>query len=107
MAAVVTASRVCVHYAGAREPVLDGVDFRVVGGEAVAITGVSGSGKSTLLTHLAGLRRPQRGEIEVLGVHVHGASAERSASRAEVDALLADHVSVVFQRARLLPHLSV
>ncbi len=36
-------------------------------GEVVALMGRNGAGKSTLLNHLVGLRRPQRGSVEVLG----------------------------------------
>ena len=34
-----------------------------------AVFGPSGSGKTTLLNCVAGLARPDRGEIEVLGAH--------------------------------------
>jgi energy-coupling factor transport system ATP-binding protein len=41
------------------------VDFNE--GEVVAVMGRNGAGKSTLLHHLVGLRRAQRGSVEVLG----------------------------------------
>jgi predicted ABC-type transport system involved in lysophospholipase L1 biosynthesis ATPase subunit len=43
--------------------VLQGVDFSVTSGESVSIRGESGSGKSTLLNILAGLDRPDAGEL--------------------------------------------
>ena len=43
--------------------VLQGVDFSVASGESVSIRGESGSGKSTLLNILAGLDRPDAGEL--------------------------------------------
>jgi ABC-2 type transport system ATP-binding protein len=47
--------------------VLEDVDLSAAQGEAVAVMGVNGAGKSTLLSCLAGLRRPNRGKISVLG----------------------------------------
>jgi heme exporter protein A len=47
-------------------PVLNGVCAEVRSGEALVVTGYNGSGKSTLLTLIAGLQRPDRGEIRFL-----------------------------------------
>ncbi len=49
-------------------PVLDGVELGLRGGELVAIAGRSGAGKSTLLTILKGLLRPSAGSVAVRGV---------------------------------------
>jgi putative ABC transport system ATP-binding protein len=46
---------------------LDRVSLEVARGEVVAVIGPSGSGKSTLLYLLAGLDRPDAGEIRVAG----------------------------------------
>jgi heme exporter protein A len=46
---------------------LDGVDLRVDAGGRLAVLGPNGSGKSTLLRILAGLLRPNSGEVSVLG----------------------------------------
>lgn len=42
---------------------LDGVSAELRSGEALVVTGPSGSGKSTLTSVLAGLRRPDEGEV--------------------------------------------
>src|SRR4029077_14824713 len=46
---------------------LEGVAATVTRGRALAITGPNGSGKSTLAMLLAGLLRPQRGEVRAFG----------------------------------------
>jgi phospholipid/cholesterol/gamma-HCH transport system ATP-binding protein len=52
--------------------VLDGVDFSIGKGEAVAIIGVSGGGKSVLLKLLIGLITPDAGEIHIDGQNITG-----------------------------------
>jgi oligopeptide transport system ATP-binding protein len=46
---------------------VDGVDLRIERGQALALVGESGSGKSTLARALAGLQKPDRGEIRMDG----------------------------------------
>ncbi len=46
-------------------PVLQGVNFRITHGEAVAIIGANGAGKSTLLLQLNGCLVPQAGTVRI------------------------------------------
>jgi heme ABC exporter ATP-binding subunit CcmA len=56
--------------------VLRGVDLTVRAGEAVVVAGPNGAGKTTLLRLLAGLMRPDSGEVRVLGRPLRGDGAE-------------------------------
>lgn len=52
---------------GVSKTILEGVDLKIEAGECVALTGPAGSGKSTLLYLLAGLDRPNQGEVRIAG----------------------------------------
>jgi putative ABC transport system ATP-binding protein len=56
-----------VRKAFGRTEALRGVSLSVEDGEVLAVTGPSGSGKSTLLLCLAGVLRPEAGEIAYAG----------------------------------------
>ncbi|MCB1015543.1 MAG: ABC transporter ATP-binding protein [Acidimicrobiales bacterium] len=80
-------------------PVLRDVDLTVPPGAIVVLLGPSGCGKTTLLRTVAGLERPDAGEIRVGGAlvaadGVHVAPEQR-------------RVGLVFQDWALFPHLSV
>jgi putative ABC transport system ATP-binding protein len=79
--------------------VLRGADLVVHRGEAVAVTGPSGSGKSTLLHCLAGILRPDEGEVWLDGDRIDGWSEAR------LTALRGLRVGFVFEFGQLLPEL--
>lgn len=55
-------------------PALRGVSVELGRGEILAVTGPSGSGKSTLLLCLAGVLRPDAGEVHFAGRRIDAAS---------------------------------
>jgi ABC-type Fe3+/spermidine/putrescine transport system ATPase subunit len=84
---------------GAHQAV-DGISLDLMSGEAVAVLGPSGCGKTTLLRLIAGLEKPDRGEIWLEGVQ---------ASRANANILAPNErrIGFVFQDLALWPHLTV
>ena len=79
--------------------VLQGVDLVVGAGETVSVRGESGSGKSTLLNILAGLDRPDAGELW------WGGEAAHRLSLGELTARRGRFLGMVFQSYYLIPEL--
>lgn len=80
---------------------LRGIDFEVHQGEILVLLGPSGCGKSTTLRLLAGLERPDSGEIYLNGktiVHTHDKLFLPSEKR---------NMGMVFQSFAIWPHLTV
>jgi phospholipid/cholesterol/gamma-HCH transport system ATP-binding protein len=78
----------------------DGLDLDVRRGEILGVVGGSGTGKSVLMRSILGLRTPDAGEIEVLGVD---ARREDSASRLHIER----NTGVLFQDGALFSSLTV
>jgi len=81
----------------ARVHILRDASLTIARGEAVGIVGPSGSGKSTLLMIMAGLERPDRGEVLVDGVAL-GTLNEDALAR-----FRGARVGIVFQSFHLIP----
>ena len=79
--------------------VLRGVDFSVAPGESVSIRGESGSGKSTLLNIVAGLDRPDAGELYWVGEAAHQLSLSELTQRR------GRFLGMVFQSYYLIPEI--
>jgi putative ABC transport system ATP-binding protein len=81
----------------ARVHILRDVSLTIARGEAVGIVGASGSGKSTLLMIMAGLERPDRGEVEIDGVRLGNLSEDALAR------FRGARIGIVFQSFHLIP----
>jgi putative ABC transport system ATP-binding protein len=102
MAAVVSLKNVIKCYArGAqRVEVLHGLSLEIEEGEFLALMGPSGSGKTTLLNLVAGIDRPDQGDIVVAGERISSHSSRQLAR------WRARHVGYVFQFYNLMPLLT-
>jgi len=76
------------------------VSLDVGEGEFVRLSGPSGSGKTTLLNLVAGLDRPDQGEIVVAGRDIACLSMSRAAK------YRAEQVGMIFQSYNLMPQLT-
>ena len=83
-----------------RIEVLRGVSLEVQHGEAIFLCGASGAGKTTLLYTLAGLERPESGEVEFEGQKLYR-NGESALAR-----LRNEKMGFVFQGYFLLPELT-
>ena len=80
---------------------LQGIDLEVSRGEFFVLLGPSGSGKTTLLRSVAGLEKPDGGEISLNGKIVF------SGSRRISEPPEAREIGMVFQSYAIWPHLTV
>ena len=88
------AEAIVASYPG-RHLVLNGVSFDVADGRTLCVVGPSGAGKSTLLRVVAGLLRPQSGDVRLEGRSLLGEPPQRR------------RIALVFQDDALIPSASV
>jgi putative ABC transport system ATP-binding protein len=81
----------------ARVHILKDISLRVASGEAIGLIGPSGSGKSTLLMVMAGLERPDSGEVVVNGTPFNALDEDALAR------FRGRQVGIVFQSFHLIP----
>ena len=79
---------------------LDRIDLVINRGEVCCLLGPSGSGKSTLLNMIAGLEKPTRGTITMLGERISTMGESRLAKFRQ------HNMGFVFQSYNLLPELT-
>jgi putative ABC transport system ATP-binding protein len=81
-------------------PVLQNISLDVPEGEFLGLMGPSGSGKTTLLNLIAGIDRPDQGEVNVAGTDV------AKLSESQLARWRARHIGFVFQFYNLIPVLT-
>lgn len=80
-----------------RVAVLHGISLTIDRGEFLALMGPSGSGKTTLLNLVAGIDRPDEGQIVVAGELISNLSSR------QLTGWRARHVGLIFQFYNLMP----
>ena len=78
-----------------KDVALDNVSLKIDAGEFVVLLGPTGAGKTTMLRSIAGIEKPESGEIRIRGRNV------------EYDTPAQRDVAMVFQQYSLYPHLTV
>ena len=81
-------------------PILDVPSFEIAAGEQVVLIGPSGCGKTTMLHTIAGITKPDSGNVFLDGIEV------TRYSESTRDSIRADKLGYVFQTFNLLPGLS-
>ncbi len=82
-------------------PAARGVSFRLEEGDVYTLLGPSGCGKTTILRCVAGLERPEEGEIRLGGKIVY------SGSTGENEPTYRRNIGMVFQSYAIWPHMNV
>jgi putative ABC transport system ATP-binding protein len=83
-----------------RVPVLSDINLAIAAGDFIALMGPSGSGKSTLLNLIAGIDKPDTGELHVAGEDI------TRLGEADLADWRAANVGFVFQFYNLMPVLT-
>jgi len=81
----------------ARVHILKGISLEIGEGEAIGLVGPSGSGKSTLLMTMAGLERPDAGQIAIGGERIDHLGEDALAR------FRGERIGIVFQSFHLVP----
>ena len=76
------------------------INLEIEEGQVCCILGTSGSGKSTLLNQLAGLEKPTRGQVIIMGKNISKMTEKQLAHFRQ------ESIGFVFQSYNLLPGMS-
>ncbi|MCX8026733.1 MAG: ABC transporter ATP-binding protein [Thermodesulfovibrionales bacterium] len=99
---VVSIKNICKAYQKGSEtiPVIHDITFDIIDGDFLSLMGPSGSGKTTLLNLIAGIDKPDCGEIIVSGINI------TRLSESELSRWRAINVGFIFQFYNLIPVLT-
>ena len=89
-----------IHKSLGGKKVLEGLNLKIKRGETLVIIGGSGIGKSVLLKHIAGLMKPDKGEVIIDGVDITQLN-EKELTEVQ------KKIGMVFQGAALFDSLTV
>ncbi len=89
-----------IHKSLGGKKVLEGLNLKIKRGETLVIIGRSGIGKSVLLKHIAGLMKPDKGEVIIDGVDITQLN-EKELTEVQ------KKIGMVFQGAALFDSLTV
>src|SRR5207245_6133909 len=102
LARVLSIRNLCKSFSGPRaKTVLRDISFELAAGDYVAVMGESGIGKSTLLNLIAGLERPDSGQVLLDGEDLCALGDDA------LTLVRRKHMGFVFQAFHILPYLSV
>ncbi|MCK8826095.1 ABC transporter ATP-binding protein [Fuchsiella alkaliacetigena] len=96
---IIELNEITKTYPGCESPAVKDVSFGVEAGEVLTLLGPSGCGKTTLLRLIAGLERPDSGQIIIRDQEVASSKSWIAPEKREI--------GMVFQDYALFPHLSV
>ncbi|GGE49281.1 putative ABC transport system ATP-binding protein [Pedobacter psychrotolerans] len=82
-------------------PILQFPDWEIKDAEQWLLLGSSGSGKSTLLNIIAGLLKPQNGEVILDGTSIYNLSTR------EMDQFRGQKIGIVFQKPHFIKSLNI
>jgi NitT/TauT family transport system ATP-binding protein/sulfonate transport system ATP-binding protein len=85
-------NRIYIDTDGKAVEALKGIDLDIRPGELISLIGPSGCGKTTLLRLIAGLDKPQAGQLDIDGKKISGVDTDRG---------------YVFQQGSLFPWLTI
>lgn len=83
------------------QKIIDNISFNVKSGENLLILGPSGAGKTTLLCIIAGLLKPDDGNIEYDGTDIYKLKPETR------DTFRGQHLGIIFQNFHLIKSLNL